>query len=432
MIDRKKVLYYTLGCKLNFSETSTIARELKKYGCEKVKEGEIADIIVVNTCSVTDHADKKCRQSIKKLIKRNPGAYVIVTGCYAQLKPEEVSNIPGVDLVLSVKDKFDIEKYLEHIKKHSDATYSCGYRDVVEFHSSFSYGDRTRCFLKVQDGCDYFCSYCTIPLARGKSRNMPIQEVIDEVIEITNRGVKEIVITGINTGDFGKSTGENFFDLIKELDKIDANVRYRISSIEPNLLTDEIIEWISTSKRFMPHFHIPLQAGTNEVLKLMGRRYTTEDFAHKIDLIKKYMPNSFIGVDVITGMMGETEDLFEKAKEFISSLNFQQLHVFPYSERAGTRALNISPKVPIGERKERGRLLSLISDKHTQDFYLKNLGKELNVLFEEDLHEGMMVGFTENYIRVEVPYQKEFINEVVLVKLIQLNENGHVLGEIIK
>lgn len=432
MIEGKKVLFYTLGCKLNFSETSSIGRQLKEHGVEKVVEGEIADIIVVNTCSVTDQADKKCRQIIKKLIKHNPGAYVIVVGCYAQLKPNEVSSIEGVDLVLSVKDKFNVEKYLSHIKNNIDETLPCDIKEVTDFHTSYSLGDRTRCFLKVQDGCDYFCSYCTIPYARGKSRNMSIEKTLEEVALIASKGMKEIVITGINTGDFGKSTGETFFDLIKRLDEVEGIERFRISSIEPNLLTDEMVEWVSKSKKFTPHFHIPLQAGTNEILVLMGRRYTTETFAHRIETIRKFMPNAFIGIDVITGMMGETPELFEQAKAFIESLNFQQLHVFPYSERRGTRALEIDYVVPVGERRERSRTLCEISEKRHQEFFVSNIGKEVSVLFEEGEHNGMMFGFSENYIRVEMPYNHVFVNKLVRVKLKKLAESGNLNAEIIE
>jgi len=431
MIEGKKVLFYTLGCKLNFSETSSIGRQLKEFGVEKVSEGEIADIIVVNTCSVTDQADKKCRQIIKKLIKRNPGAYVIVVGCYAQLKPEEVSAIDGVDLVLSVKDKFDVQKYVEHIESNIDETLPCDIKEVADFHTSYSLGDRTRCFLKVQDGCDYFCSYCTIPYARGKSRNMSIAKTVDEVKLIASRGVKEIVITGINTGDFGKSTGETFFDLIKQLDTLEGIERYRISSIEPNLLSDEIIEWVSKSKKFTPHFHIPLQAGTNEVLALMQRRYTTELFAHRVATIKKFMPDAFIGVDVIAGMRGETPELFQKAKEFIEGLDFQQLHVFPYSERRGTKALDIEYIVPVGERRERGHVLGELSEQRHKEFYEKHLGDTVKVLFEEGHNTDTMSGFSENYIRVEMPYNQELVNTLVDVKLVEINENGHVRGEFV-
>lgn len=430
MIEGKKVLFYTLGCKLNFSETSSIGRQLKDYGVEKVVEGEIADIIVVNTCSVTDQADKKCRQVIRKLIKQNPGAYVIVVGCYAQLKPDEVSAIEGVDLVLSVKDKFNVEKYIEHIKNNIDETLPCDIKEVTDFHTSYSLGDRTRCFLKVQDGCDYFCSYCTIPYARGKSRNMSIQKTIDEVNLIASKGIKEIVITGINTGDFGKSTGESFFDLIKQLDELDAIERYRISSIEPNLLTDEIVEWVSKSKKFTPHFHIPLQAGTNEVLALMGRRYTTETFAHRIDTIKKFMPNAFIGIDVIAGMMGETPELFARAKDFIQGLDFQQLHVFPYSERKGTKALDIEYVVPMGERRERAHILGNLSEQRLKAFYEKNIGQQVKVLFEEGNANGYMSGFSENYLRVEMPYNEELVNRIVEVKLKGISENTNLYVEL--
>lgn len=431
MIEGKKVLFYTLGCKLNFSETSSIGRQLKEHGVEKVSQGEIADIIVVNTCSVTDHADKKCRQVIKKLAKRNPGAYVIVVGCYAQLKPDEVAAVEGVDLVLSVKDKFNVDKYIEHIENRVDEALPCDIKDINDFHTSYSLGDRTRCFLKVQDGCDYFCTYCTIPFARGKSRNMSIHKTINEVKSIASKGIKEIVITGINTGDFGKSTGETFFDLIKELDKLEGIERYRISSIEPNLLSDEIIQWVSKSQKFTPHFHIPLQAGTDEVLALMHRRYTTELFAHRVATIKKYMPNAFIGIDVIVGMMGETAELFEQSKAFIESLDFQQLHVFPYSERRGTKALEIEYVVPVGERRERGRILGELSESRTKAFYEKYIGQTLKILFEEEHNKDVMSGFSDNYLRVEMPYDHKLVNTLVNVKIVSLSENGNLIGEYI-
>ncbi len=418
MIKGKKVVYYTLGCKLNFSETSTIARELAKYGVVKANEGEIADIIVVNTCSVTDQADKKCRQAIKKLINRNPGAYVIVVGCYAQLKPDEVASIKGVNIVLSAKDKFNVEKYLQHIdEKIFGETHPCEINEIKSFHTSYSLGDRTRCFLKVQDGCDYFCTYCTIPYARGRSRNMSIEEAVKEVNEIADRNIKEIVLTGINTGDFGKSTGESFIDLIKALDEVEKIERFRISSIEPNLLSDEIIEFVASSKKFAPHFHIPLQSGSDEVLKLMKRRYDTALFAHRIEKIKELMPDAFIGVDVIVGMRGETEEYFNDAYEFIKGLDVSQLHVFPYSERAGTKALELDYVVPVDVRRQRAKKLIEHSDVKLSRFYKKFTGKRAKVLFEEGNSKEFMSGFSENYIRVEHKYDSDLVNKVVEVEL---------------
>jgi threonylcarbamoyladenosine tRNA methylthiotransferase MtaB len=418
MIKGKKVVFYTLGCKLNFSETSTIGRELAKHGVVKAQDGEIADIIVVNTCSVTDQADKKCRQAIKKLINRNPGAYVIVVGCYAQLKPDEVASIEGVNIVLSAKDKFNVEKYLEHLDdKILGETHPCEIKEIKNFHTSYSLGDRTRCFLKVQDGCDYFCTYCTIPYARGRSRNMSIEETVKEVNEIADRNIKEIVLTGINTGDFGKSTGESFIDLIKALDEVEKIERFRISSVEPNLLSDEVIEFVASSKKFAPHFHIPLQSGSDEVLKLMRRRYDTALFAHRIEKIKELMPDAFIGVDVIVGMRGETEEYFNDAFEFIKGLDVSQLHVFPYSERAGTKALDIDYVVPIHERKLRAKKLIELSENKLSEFYERFTGKKVKVLFEEGNNKEFMSGFSENYIRVEHKFDPELVNKVVEVEL---------------
>lgn len=431
-IKGKKVKYYTLGCKLNFSETSTIGRELAKYGVEKAEESEIADIIVVNTCSVTDQADKKCRQAIKKMINRNPGAYVVVVGCYAQLKPDEVAAIEGVNIVLSAKDKFNVEKYLEHLDdKIEGETHPCEIKEINSFHTSYSLGDRTRCFLKVQDGCDYFCTYCTIPYARGRSRNMSIEETLKEVNEIADRNIKEIVLTGINTGDFGKSTGESFIDLLKALDKVEKIERFRISSVEPNLLSDEVIEFVASSNKFAPHFHIPLQSGSDDVLKLMRRRYDTALFAHRIEKIKELMPDAFIGVDVIVGMRGETEELFNEAYDFIKGLDVSQLHVFPYSERAGTKALDIDYIVPVDVRRQRAKKLIELSDNRLHDFYERFTGKRIKVLFEEGQSKDVMSGFSEQYIRVEHKYDAELVNKVVEVELTGLidQEEGKTLAQ---
>ena len=373
----KKAVYYTLGCKLNFAETSSIGKSLKDAGIRTARKGEKADIIVVNTCSVTEVADKKCRQAIHKLIKANPGAYVVVTGCYAQLKPDTVADIEGVDLVLGAEQKGDLMKYLGTLKKseHGEAI-TTAIKDIRKFSPSCSKGDRTRYFLKVQDGCDYFCSYCTIPFARGRSRNGSISDLVEQAKSVASEGGKEIVLTGVNIGDFGKSTGETFFDLIKALDKIDGIERYRISSIEPNLLTDEIIDFVSSSNRFMPHFHIPLQSGCDEVLKLMRRRYDTELFASKIKKIKQLMPNAFIGVDVIVGTRGETPEYFEAAYNFIKSLDVTQLHVFSYSERPGTQALKIDYIVSPEEKHARSQRLLELSDAKLKEFYARHKGKE--------------------------------------------------------
>lgn len=424
----KKAVYYTLGCKLNFAETSTIGKSLKEAGIRTVRKGEKADIIVVNTCSVTEVADKKCRQAIHKLVKSHPGAYVIVTGCYAQLKPDTVADIEGVDLVLGAEQKGDLMKYLGTLEKkaHGEAITTAT-KDIRKFSPSCSRGDRTRYFLKVQDGCDYFCSYCTIPFARGRSRNGTISEIVEQARNVAAEGGKEIVLTGVNIGDFGKTTGETFFDLVKELDKVEGIERYRISSIEPNLLTDEIIDFVSTSKRFMPHFHIPLQSGCDEVLKLMRRRYDTEHFASKIRKIKQLMPDAFIGVDVIVGTRGETPEYFETAYNFIKSLDVTQLHVFSYSERPGTQALKIDYVVSPEEKHARSQRLLELSDIKLKDFYARHKGKEAVVLAEHSKPGMPMHGFTDNYIRVELDSEKAKDNQLVKVRLGDFSSDGESL-----
>lgn len=430
----KKAVYYTLGCKLNFAETSTIGKSLKEAGIRTVRKGEKADIIVVNTCSVTEVADKKCRQAIHKLVKSHPGAYVIVTGCYAQLKPDTVADIEGVDLVLGAEQKGDLMKYLGTLEKkaHGEAITTAT-KDIRKFSLSCSRGDRTRYFLKVQDGCDYFCSYCTIPFARGRSRNGTISEIVEQARNVAAEGGKEIVLTGVNIGDFGKTTGETFFDLVKELDKVEGIERYRISSIEPNLLTDEIIDFVSTSKRFMPHFHIPLQSGCDEVLKLMRRRYDTEHFASKIRKIKQLMPDAFIGVDVIVGTRGETPEYFETAYNFIKSLDVTQLHVFSYSERPGTQALKIDYVVSPEEKHARSQRLLELSDIKLKDFYARHKGKEAVVLAEHSKPGMPMHGFTDNYIRVELDSEKAKDNQLVKVRLGDFSSDGEsLLSEILE
>lgn len=429
MIDKtvfqnKKAVYYTLGCKLNFSETSTIGKILKEAGVRTARKGEVADICIVNTCSVTEVADKKCRQAIHRLAKENPGAFIVVTGCYAQLKPGQVADIEGVDLVLGAEQKGDLIKYLGDMQKreHGEAV-TTALKDIRKFSPSCERGDRTRYFLKVQDGCDYFCSYCTIPFARGRSRNGSIADIVKQAEEVAAEGGKEIVITGVNTGDFGKSTGENFFDLVKALDEVEGIERYRISSIEPNLLTDEIIEFVSKSKRFMPHFHIPLQSGCDEVLKLMRRRYDTALFAEKIQKIKSLMPDAFIGVDVIVGTRGETEEYFEKAYQFIKGLDVTQLHVFSYSERPGTQALKIDHVVSPDEKHERSQRLLAISDEKTKAFYRKHIGREMKVLMEHSKEGVPMHGFTDNYIRVELKRDNGLDNRIITVRLEGFNED---------
>jgi threonylcarbamoyladenosine tRNA methylthiotransferase MtaB len=450
IFENKKAAYYTLGCKLNFAETSTIAKRLTEQGVRKILPGEIADICVVNTCSVTELADKKCRQAIRKISRQHPGSFVVVVGCYAQLKPEEVSRIEGVDLVLGANEKMDILDYLRN--RRGEPTCSSPtindfqgiagqarndnvlekiavspIKDVRAFIPSCSKDDRTRHFLKVQDGCDYYCSYCTIPFARGRSRNGKIDDLVKLAGEAGIEGGKEIVLTGVNIGDFGKSTGETFFDLIKALDQVESIERFRISSIEPNLLTDEILEFVAQSQRFAPHFHIPLQSGSDKVLKLMRRKYDTKLFASKIHTIKKLLPDAFIGVDVIVGVRGETDEYFEAARNFIESLPVSQLHVFTYSERPGTMALNINYVVNPKIKQERSKQLLEISAQKTKAFYQSQIGTTHQVLFEHTKKGDKMHGFTENYVKVEADYQISWINKLIPVTLGRFNEDETTL-----
>ena len=428
IFENKKAAYFTLGCKLNFAETSTIGKQLLEHGIHKVRENEIADICVINTCSVTELADKKCRQTIRKISKDHPGAFIVVTGCYAQLKPEEIAQIPGVDLVLGSNQKLDILEYIDSFEKKDKGTIqTTKTKDISKFVPSCSQGDRTRFFLKVQDGCDYYCSYCTIPFARGRSRNGSIEALVKQAQEVAAQGGKEIVLTGVNIGDFGKSTGETFFDLVKALDQVEGIERYRISSIEPNLLTDEIIEYVSTSKRFAPHFHIPLQSGSDEVLKIMRRKYDTALFAHKVAKIKEIMPHAFIGVDVIVGTRGETPELFEDAYNFIRNLDISQLHVFSYSERPGTQALKIDHTVSPKEKQERSKRLLDLSDEKLRIFYDQFIGTNHTVLFEHAKEGEPVYGFTENYIKVEVPYNAELCNNISQVMLGDFNADKTAL-----
>ena len=433
VFQNKTAVYYTLGCKLNFSETSTIGKTLKEAGVRTVRKGEKADICIINTCSVTEVADKKCRQAIHRLVKNHPGAFVVVTGCYAQLKPEQVAAIEGVDLVLGAEEKGRLLDYLGDLSKNEKGeTITSTFKDIRSFSPSCSRGDRTRYFLKVQDGCDYFCSYCTIPFARGRSRNGKIEDIVAQARQAAAEGGKEIVIAGVNIGDFGKTTGETFFDLVKALDAVEGIERYRISSIEPNLLTDEIIEYVAQSRAFMPHFHIPLQSGCDEVLKLMRRRYDTALFAHKIQKIKEMMPHAFIGVDVIVGTRGETEEYFNQAYEFLKGLDVTQLHVFSYSERPGTQALKIEHVVTPDEKHRRSQLLLTLSDEKTRAFYESHIGKESVVLMEKSKAGTPMHGFTDNYVRVELPYDLSLDNKLVRVRMGDFNEDGTSLkGEII-
>ena len=428
VFQNKTAVYYTLGCKLNFSETSSIGKALKEAGVRTVKKGEKADICVINTCSVTEVADKKCRQAIHRLVKNHPEAFVVVTGCYAQLKPEQVASIEGVDVVLGAEEKGRLMDYLGNLQKRDKGeAVTSAFKDIRSFAPSCSRGDRTRYFLKVQDGCDYFCSYCTIPFARGRSRNGYIKDIVEQARQAVIEGGKEIVITGVNIGDFGKTTDESFIDLVKELDKVEGIERYRISSIEPNLLTDELIEFVAQSCAFMPHFHIPLQSGCDEVLKLMRRRYDTVLFAHKIQKIKEVMPHAFIGVDVIVGTLGETEDYFNQTYEFLKSLDVTQLHVFSYSERPGTQALKIEHVVSSEEKHHRSQLLLALSDEKTHAFYATHIGRESVVLMEKSKVGTPMHGFTDNYVRVELPYDISLDNQLVRVCMGDFNEDGTAL-----
>ena len=431
MQKNQSVAFHTLGCKLNFSETSTLSRQLEKEGFEKKAFTEKADIYVINTCSVTENADKECRQLVRRIQRLAPESFVVITGCYAQLKPKEIAEIPGVDLVLGASEKFNLVPHLANLTK-GDATKicSCDIETVTDFKSSYSVNDRTRTFLKVQDGCDYSCTFCTIPMARGKSRSDRIENVVADAQTLASKGVKEIVLTGINLGDFGKSEEggkkhtENFFDLLKALEQDTTMPRYRISSIEPNLLTNEIIEFVAKSKRIMPHFHIPLQSGSDAVLKLMQRRYTRDLYQERVDLIKKIMPHACIGVDVIVGSPGETEDYFKESLAFIHALDIAYLHVFTYSERAATKALTIKPIVPIQQRHERNKILRNLSYQKLQYFTESQRGATRKVLFEspkvDKENEGMLMleGFTDNYIKVETPHRAEWSNQIIDWKLV--------------
>lgn len=424
----KKVAYHTLGCKLNFAETSTIGRTLKENGFRTVKPGEVADVCLINTCSVTEVADRKDRQTIKQMIAKHPGAYVIVIGCYAQLKPEEIASIEGVDLVLGMQQKFDVIEHLSTLEKEMETkVFHTQRKDISVFFPSCTQGDRTRFFLKVQDGCDNFCSYCTVPIARGRSRNGSIADTVKQAVSAAESGAKEIVISGVNIGDFGKSTGETFFDLIRELDKVDGIERYRISSIEPDLLTDEIIEFTAKSKKFVPHFHIPLQSGCDEVLALMKRHYKRQLFADKVAAIKRLMPDAFIGVDVIVGTNGESEAYFQDALSFMESLDVTQFHVFSYSERPNTQALKIEGRVPSQKKKERSEILHALSEKKRLAFYESQIGKVATVLWEDKKTVGKMHGFTENYIRVECEFDKSKVNTITEVRLGAFTEDKSAL-----
>jgi threonylcarbamoyladenosine tRNA methylthiotransferase MtaB len=455
---QKTVAFHTLGCKLNFAETSTLARQFEQNNFRKVNFDEPADVYVINTCSVTEDADRECRRIIRNALRNSPDAFVIVTGCYAQLKPETIASIKGVDLILGASEKFNVIKFLNGGQKKEKAEiHSCAIEEADFFNSAYSLNDRTRAFLKIQDGCDYNCSYCTIPLARGRSRSNTIENIISDVKKIAQRGIKEIVLSGVNVGDFGKQMNdehsnirtfehsnkepevksrktETFFQLIKALDYINSSlgrqgdIRFRISSIEPNLLSDEIIEFVAHSKRFVPHFHIPLQSGSNKILKLMRRRYRRELYAERVHKIKSLIPHCCIGADVIVGFPGETEDDFLDTYNFIDSLDISYLHVFTYSERENTDAIKLRPIVPVEERRKRNKVLRNLSSVKKLKFYKENIGKIRTVLFEEENKDGFMYGFTENYVRVKTKFNPRLVNQLVKVRIEKIDEDGNALA----
>jgi threonylcarbamoyladenosine tRNA methylthiotransferase MtaB len=424
MQKQRTVAFHTLGCKLNFSETSMLSRHLESEGFLKKEFEEEADVYVINTCSVTDNADKECRQLVRRIQRKAPESMVVITGCYAQLKPKEIASIPGVDLVLGAAEKFNLASHLKEFTKGDSARISsCDIEDVTGFYSSYSINDRTRTFLKVQDGCDYNCSFCTIPMARGKSRSDSVENVLHNAQELAAKGVKEIVLTGVNLGDFGKGPDgnkkneESFYDLIRRLDEVEGIDRFRISSIEPNLLSEPIISFVAGSKKFMPHFHIPLQSGCNEILGLMRRRYKRELYAERVEVIKSLMPHCAIGVDVIVGFPSESELHFKETFDFLHSLDISYLHVFTYSERDNTRALEIRPVVPMNIRHERNKVLRNLSYMKMQDFTAKHTGQKRMVLFESSSKNGMMEGYTDNYIRITAPYRAEWTNQIMEWKI---------------
>jgi len=427
MNSNKKVALYTLGCKLNFSETSTVARMFEEEGFARVDFNDSPDVFVINTCSVTENADKKCKQLVKKALKINPDAFVAIIGCYAQLKPEEIAQIYGVDMVLGASEKFKIVEHFQNIeKKETAVVFASKIKEVNEFVPSYSKGDRTRSFLKIQDGCDYFCTFCTIPLARGKSRNHSVAETVKVAKEVALTAAKEVILTGVNIGDFGQGEGENFFDLIQELDKIEGIERYRISSIEPNLLSSEIIEFVAKSDKFMPHFHIPLQSGSNKILKAMRRKYERELYVERVQLIKELMPHACIGVDVIIGFPGETEEDFLETYNFLNELDVSYLHVFTYSERKNTTAIKMDGVVPKSERSKRSKMLHILSDKKRRFFYEQHMGRTYNVLFESEQHEAFLNGFTDNYVKVKVPFSADLQNQIKTVTLKDIDLDGVV------
>ncbi len=432
-MQEKRVSFHTLGCKLNFSESSTLAREFERGGYRRVEPSEPTDVAVINSCSVTEHADKKCRNIIRKIHRRNPNAIIAVTGCYAQLKPETIAAIEGVDIVLSNNDKGDLYKRVVELKERGKAeVYSCSVENLTRFFAAYSSGDRTRSFLKVQDGCDYKCAYCTIHYARGSSRNMPIADIVAEAKEIAAAGQKEIVITGINTGDFGRTTGERFIDLLRELDRVDGIERYRISSIEPNLITDEIIEFCAQSPKFVPHFHIPLQSGSTRILGLMRRRYTAERYRERIAKIRELMPDSFLGVDVITGFPGEGEEEFMETYRLLEEVGASFLHIFPFSERPGTPAVDMPNKVQSRISTERVSRLEELSARLNRAFTERFIGTEREVLFESTNHDGVMYGYTDNYLRVSAPFDEKYVNNISRVRLDSIDANGDVCATLME
>jgi threonylcarbamoyladenosine tRNA methylthiotransferase MtaB len=436
MIQYKKVAFYTLGCKLNFSETSTISRLFEEAGMAKVEFEDRPDIYVINTCSVTENADKKCKQLVKKALKINPDAFVCIVGCFAQLKPEEIGKIPGVDLVLGANEKFNILEHLAKLEEKQENEAILAFENIkttTEFVPAFSIGDRTRSFLKIQDGCDYFCTFCTIPLARGKSRNATIESTVGEAEKIAKTNIKEVVLTGVNIGDFGQGGDENFEGLIRQLDQVDGIERFRISSIEPNLLSNEIIHFsLSDSKKFVPHFHIPLQSGSNRILQTMRRKYERELYAERVVYIKQLNPDCCIGVDVIVGFPGETHDEFMETIDFIKDLEISYLHVFTYSERVNTSAMKLGATVPMSVRKERSQMLHILSDKKKRAFYETQVGKLKTVLFEADEENGMMFGFTENYIKVKMPFNSNWVNTFQKIQLKEIDRDQIMKAELIE
>ena len=423
------IAFYTLGCKLNFSETSTIGRQAREQGFEVVDFKDAADIYVINTCSVTENADKKCKRTVKEAKKANPDSSVVVIGCYAQLKPQEIIDIDGVDMVLGAAEKFNLMQHLEKIKEERNVVLNRNIKETREFVPGYSFGDRTRSFLKVQDGCDYFCTFCTIPLARGKSRSNTVEETIKVAQEVAQTAVKEVVLTGVNIGDFGFDTDESFYDLIVELDKVEGVDRFRISSIEPNLLENRIIDFVAQSERFVPHFHVPLQSGSDELLKKMRRKYLRDLYSDRVARIKQTMPHACIGVDVIVGFPGETDEHFEETYNFIRDMDVSYLHVFPYSARANTTARKMDDQVPQQVKNERAQRLRILSNKKKMAFYTEHLGTVRTALMEAENKDGFMYGFTENYVKVRLPFDAQKINEQIQVVLKSIADDGTVVAE---